>query len=111
MNKSIRFRCATVFVIFITLTGCSRYSTVTIANQSGITLSNVIVSGSGFTNQIGDLAIGAKAQLKVHRLGESGLRMIFESAVRGVDASLQGSFVNDYQISVVVDTNLTVLVQ
>lgn len=39
------------------LAGCSgKQPTITVINQSNVILSNVVASGSGFTNQIGNIA-------------------------------------------------------
>jgi hypothetical protein len=65
--------------------GCSRDPVVTIANRSDVALTNIVVSGSGFSERIESVASGAAGRVSVHPLGESGLRVAFDAGDRHVD--------------------------
>ena len=100
-----------IFAVAVALTGCSGSSVVTIANRSSVTISNVVLSGSGFTNRFESLAPGAEQHFTVRPRGESGLRVAFDAAGQKVDSGEQGYFEADsYRVSAVVGTNLSVSV-
>jgi hypothetical protein len=105
---------AAVFTVIlattIALVWCSRGPVVTITNQSTVILSNIVLSGSGFTNRIDQIAPGGRQRLAVHWRGESGLRVVFEAGGRHVDSGEQGYFEAGYQVNATIDTNLTVSV-
>jgi hypothetical protein len=103
----------TIFLIaLLALAGCSDGPVITITNHSSITLSNVVLTGSGFTNNIEILAPGSRHKLTVYPHGESGLRVVFDAAGRRIDSGEQGYFEggNNYQVAVIVNTNLDVSV-
>jgi uncharacterized lipoprotein YajG len=98
-----------ILAAMLAVTGCSRSSVVTIINRSSITLSNVVVSGSGFTNRVERVAPGAEQRLDVHPRGESGLRVAFDAAGQKFDSGEQGYFeAQGYRVSAVIGTNLSV---
>lgn len=93
------------------LSGCSRAPVVTITNHSTVTLSNVVVSGSGFTHQVPIIAPGAEHRMSVRPSGESALRVEFDAAGRHIDSGQQGYFDGGgYRVSATVSTNLDVSV-
>jgi len=93
----------------LTLVGCSGSSVVTITNRSSVVLSNVVVSGSGFTNRLESIAAGAEQQIAVRPRGESGLRVSFDAAGQRIDSGEQGYFeARGYRVSAVIATNLSV---
>ena len=63
----------------VMVAGCSRAPVITIANQSSVTLSNLVVSGSGFSARVGEIAAGRKRKLTVLPSGESGVRVVFDA--------------------------------
>jgi hypothetical protein len=100
-----------IFVAFMAvLAGCSRPPVVTIVNSSTVTLSNVVVSGSGFSNSVGNIAAGASHKLTVHPSGESDLRVVFDAGDRHIDtndlAYLEAS--GGYRVSVTIQPDLKV---
>jgi uncharacterized lipoprotein YajG len=100
-----------LFAAIIALTGCLDSSVVTITNQSSVTVSNVVLSGSGFSNRFESIAPGAERHFTVRPRGESGLRVAFDAARRIVDSGKQGYFEADgYRVSAVIGTNLSVSV-
>jgi len=92
--------------------GCSRSPVVTIDNQSSQTLSNIVVSGSGFSNEIGSIDPGEKHKLTVHPVGESGLRIRFYAGTERIDSGEQDYFEPNggYRVSAVISTDLSVSV-
>jgi uncharacterized lipoprotein YajG len=100
-----------MLVAVVMLIGCSGSSVVVIANRSNVTVSNVVLSGSGFTNRLGNILPGGEEQIRVNPRGESGLRVVFDAAGRTVDSGEQGYFeATGYRVSAVISTNLNVSV-
>ena len=96
----------------IAIAGCSRSPVITITNRSAITLSNVVVSGSGFSQRVGTIPAGGECRLNVHPRGESALRLSFDAGARHVDSGEQGYFEGggDYYVEATISTNLSVSV-
>ncbi len=99
----------------LVLAGCSRPSgvtVVTVTNRSSATLTNVVASGSGFSERIDSIAAGAEHKLSVRARGESGMRLVFDAGSQHVDAGEQGYFEagGDYRVTVTIQTNLNVSV-
>ena len=92
--------------------GCSRAPVITIRNQSPLTISNVVVSGSGFTNRITSIPAGAEHRLTVRPSGESGVRLVFDAGARHIDSGSQGFFEagGGYRMTATTGTNLSVSV-
>ena len=90
--------------------GCSRAPVITITNQSSLTLSNVVVSGSGFSERIGSIPAGGEHRLRVRPRGESGVRLVFDGGTQHVDSGEQGYFEagGGYRMTATVGTNLSV---
>jgi hypothetical protein len=101
-----------ILALGLILGGCSRAPVVTITNHSTVTLSNVVVSGSGFTLPVGSIAPEAERRLSVHPTGESGLRVEFDADGRHIDSGQQGYFEGGggYRVTATVSTNLSVSV-
>lgn len=101
-----------ILAAIVALVGCSRAPVVTITNHSAVTLSNVVVSGSGFSNRIGSIAAGAEHRLTVRPSGESGVRIAFDAGSQHVDSGQQGYIEasGGYRVAATVSTNLSVSV-
>ena len=102
-----------ILIIVATLlaaVGCSRAPVITIKNQSSLTLSNVVVSGSGFSERIGSIPAGEEHRLRVRPSGDSGVRLVFDAGKQHVDSGAQGYFEagGGYRITATVETNLSV---
>jgi hypothetical protein len=108
MHKSWLFLLAVLL-----LAGCQRPPVVIVGNQSGMTLSNVVVSGRGFTNRVGRIAAGAEWRLTVQPQGESSLHVGFDAAGRRVESGLDTYLEPDggYRLRVTVQSNLSVTVR
>ncbi len=92
--------------------GCSRAPVLTIKNQSSLTLSNVVVSGTGFSQGIGSIPAGDEHRLTVRPRGDSDVRLVFDAGTNHVDSAAQGYFEagGGYRVAVTVGTNLSVTV-
>jgi hypothetical protein len=110
-HRALNGRVALVLLVgTIGLTGCSTSPVITITNRSDTVLTNVVVSGSGFSEHIESLAPGRSRAVTVRPRGESGLRVSFDSHGRHVDvdnlAYLEAS--GGYRVAVNVQSDLTV---
>lgn len=92
--------------------GCSKAPVVIIKNQSSLTLSNIVVTGAGFTNHIPSIRGGAEHRLTVQSTADSGIRLVFDAGGQHVDSGSQGYFEarGGYRVTAIVDTNLGVSV-
>lgn len=95
-----------------TFTGCSRAPVITIKNQSSLTLSNVVVSGSGFSNRIASIPAESEHRLTVQPSADSGVRLAFDAGAQHIDSGSQGYLEarGGYRIEAIVGTNLSVLI-
>ena len=59
--------------------GCSRGTPVTVINQSHVPLEHVVLSGSGFSEDIGSVPPNAHLRVLVRPHGESGLAIRFNA--------------------------------
>ena len=85
----MRMRPSGLFAVL--LAGCEgRGALISVANQSGRALENIVVSGRGFTDTIARLAPGQTSQVLVHPRGESGVSVSFSAADRRVVVPAQG---------------------
>lgn len=66
-------------LIVLGLPGCSRHPQVTVRNQSGVTITNVVISGAGFSEKLGDIVAGGSAKAAVRPTSDSGLRVAFDA--------------------------------
>jgi hypothetical protein len=94
------------------LTGCSDAPVITISNRASVAISNVVVSGSGFSARVDVIPIGADHKLKVYPRGESGIRLAFDADGRHVNSEEQGYFesTGGYRVSVTVQPDMKVSV-
>lgn len=92
--------------------GCSRETGLTVTNHSPAMLTNIMVSGSGFSAHIDSLAAGSERRLIVHPRGESGVRVAFDAGGRHIDAGEQGYFEagGAYRVAVTIEPDLKVTV-
>jgi hypothetical protein len=99
-----------ILAAIVTITGCSRAPVVTITNRSTNALTNIVVSGSGFSDRIDRIAAGTERRLTVHPPGESGLRIAFEAGGQRVDvddlAYIEGR--GGYRVTLEVQPDLKV---
>jgi hypothetical protein len=81
---------------------------VSVENRSGATLEQVVLSGSGFEQSLGNIAPGVTATTQVRPKGESGLKLSFRSGDRQVALPPTGYFEGggQYAVTVVVTPDL-----
>lgn len=98
-------------LVFV-LAGCSRETGLMVANHSSGVVTNISVSGSGFSERIDRLTPGAEYHLSIHPRGESGARVAFEAGGRHIDAGEQGYFEGgrSYRVAVIIEPDLNVTV-
>jgi hypothetical protein len=82
----MRIQSLIILSMLVGAAGCSRAPVLTITNESSLTLSNVVVSGSGFSEHVGNIAAGGERQLSVRLRGESGVRLVFDAGPQHVDS-------------------------
>ena len=94
------------------LVGCSGSPEVELRNDSPQTVSNLVVSGTGFTERIGTVGAGEGRRFVVRPTSESGVRIEFEAGGRTVDSGSQGYVEprGGYRIRAVIGTDLEVQV-
>ena len=101
-----------VLTAMVALGGCSRGPVITMVNHSTNALSNIVLSGSGFSNRIDSIAAGSEIRLKVHPSGETGVRIEFDADGQHIDSGAQGYFEagGGYRVVVTVEPDLKVSV-
>lgn len=106
------YRILILLALVFVLAGCSRETGLTVTNHSSGVITNIIVSGSGFSERINRLAAGAEYRLAVHPRSESGARVIFDAGGRHIDIGEQGYFEasGSYRVAVIIEPDLNVTV-
>ena len=94
------------------LAGCFRETSLTVANHSSGVITDITISGVGFSERIDRLAAGAEYRLSIHPRGESGARVAFDAGGRHIDAGEQGYFEGggSYRVVVIIEPDLNVTV-
>lgn len=70
--------------------GCSTKTTVTVANESNVTISNVTVTATGFKQSIEILPVGEARSYEFELQGDSGVQVTYEAGSRKIDTGSQG---------------------
>lgn len=109
-KKTVLFSCLVASMLSL---GCSPGNRLVVVNESDSPLHDVLVSGSGFSEQIGTIAAHGEARLVVRPRGESGLHIQFNakgtSISFGPDGYFEGS--GGYLITATVSRDLAVSVK
>ena len=66
-------------IVLALLQGCTSGDPVKVMNNSPTELTNVVVSGNGFSQSFGTIPAGGAETMRVRARGESGLRIVFEA--------------------------------
>jgi hypothetical protein len=108
-------RCFVMFTALLclaALTGCSRQPQLTVVNQSSAPLTNLVVSGSGFSVRLGTLAPGGQTRVGVSPSGDSGLRLEFDAGGEHYAVAPDCYFENSplYRVTAIVGPDFTVKV-
>jgi hypothetical protein len=101
-----------ILAAVVALVACSRAPVVTITNRAPVALTNIVVSGSGFTQRVDNIAVGGERSLTVRPRGESGVRIAFEAGGQHFDSGEQGYFEGSggYRVAVTVASDLKISV-
>jgi hypothetical protein len=98
-----------IAVAALVLAGWSKGSVIHVFNNSGVAVSNVAVSGNGFTNQLGTLGGGKSAVVTVQPAGESGVTLYFERNGKKFDSGsreyVEGG--TDYQVELTIQPDMS----
>ena len=97
----MKFRITAIFLACVLLSACVSSVPVSIANNSGVQLTNVVVSGAGFSESVGSIAIGGTAAARVRPPGESQVKVSVEVDGQRYSAMTSERIANDGANSVV----------
>ncbi len=95
------------------LAGCARHPEVTVRNLAGVALREVVISGNGFEEKLGDIAPGGSAGSAVRLRGASGLRVAFKAEGKRHLAAEAGYFEGSglYRVTATVAADFSVAVE
>lgn len=112
MNKRTIHLILTVLLCLAAFTGCARQPQLTVINQSSTPLTNLVVSGAGFSVNFGTLAPGEQTRVGVSPLGESSLRLKFDAGGRRYSVAPNCYFENSplYRVTATIGPDFTVKV-
>ena len=113
MQLPIVTRALALFIVLSASVGCSRGTPITVINQSDVPLEDVVLSGSGFSENIGSVGPHAEARVLVRPQGESDVRIDFKARGKPVSFGPDGYFESGgrYVVTVAVAASLTVSVK
>lgn len=109
----MRVRILLILVELVLAAGCSRPPILlTVQNQSPLTLSNVVVSGSGFSERISSITSGEERRLSIRPQGKSTVRLAYDAGAQHFDSGPQSYFDSDevHLVMAKVKMNLSVVV-
>jgi len=104
---------AVVIAMFMALlSGCISGIPVNIDNRSATQLTNVVVSGKGFSESVGSIAAGGKAQVRVRPRVATTVKVAFEAAGRRFSATTAEDLENDngYTVEAIVDPEFSIAI-
>ena len=106
-------RILVLFAVGSALVGCSRGTPITVINQSDVALEDVVLSGSGFSENVGSIRPYSQLRVFVRSQGESGLRIRFNARGKAVSFGPDGYFEagGGYVVTVTVSASLEVSVK
>jgi hypothetical protein len=102
-----------VFALTAAVAACSRGTPLTVINQSDVLLENVVLSGSGSSENIGSVPPHAQLRALVRPRGQSSLEIGFHARNRSVSFGPEGYFEGGggYTVVVKVAPSLVVTVE
>jgi uncharacterized protein YcfL len=101
-----------LIVALLWLAGCSSSTPLSVENRSGVLLQSVLVSGSGFSHALGNLAPGATLKAEIRPSGESSIAISFLASDQQIALPPDGYFEagGAYSVSIVITPSLTATV-
>ena len=109
----MRLRILLILLAVVLAAGCSRPPVVLkVQNQSPLTLSNVVVSGSGFSERISSITPGGERRLSIRPQGRTTVRLAYDAGAQHFDSGPQSYFDSDqvHLIMAKVKMNMSVVV-
>jgi hypothetical protein len=97
----------------IVLSGCTRGANLSVINRSATELTNVVATGSGFTQSIGTIPAGQQREVSVRVPGESALKLDFDANGKHFTSDRQSYFEGGYnlKLTAIVAPDFTVKVE
>jgi len=94
------------------LSCCTRDASVTVVNHSTAELTNVVATGTGFTQPVGSIPAGKERRVIIHPTGESSLQLHFDANGKHFTSAPQGYFEasSHYKVTATVAPDFTVTV-
>lgn len=74
------------------ISGCTHNANLNVINRSSTEITNVVATGSGFTQSIGSIKAGEQRSISVSPSGESGLQLEFDAKGKRFKSVPQGYF-------------------
>lgn len=101
-----------LLMLIAALCGCSPEPRIVVRNLSPQALTNVVVSGVGFSKRVPVIEPGQRVQFRVEPSGESSLSLRFDTAGRTIDSGKQGYFEprSHSRVDAVVQPDLSVTI-
>jgi hypothetical protein len=96
-------------VLTMALSGCSRGANLNVINRSTAELTNVVATGSGFTQSIGSIPAGKQHSISVSPRSESDLKIDFDVNGKHFTSKPQGYFEGG-TVTATVSTDFSVTV-
>ena len=93
--SKIRIGCAALAAVALLLAGCVSGVPVRVVNQAKSKLEHVVVSGDGFSVNVGTIAPGATETVSIRPRGETAVKIAFESGGQHYSAVTEGTIAND----------------
>lgn len=97
----------------MTLSSCTGSAIINVVNSSSTKLTNVVATGSGFTQSIGSIPAGDHRNVVVNIDSESALKIDFDANGKHHSSEPQGYFEGskaDTEVTATVSPNFTVTV-
>ena len=109
----MNLRALLTVVAAVLLSGCVSGVPVSIANQSASDLTDVVVSGNGFSESVGTIRAGGSANVRVRPKGESGVKVAFEVNGQRYYGIEDGYIESDnlYTVDVTVDADFSISIK
>ena len=84
---------------------------ITLENRSNAIITNVVLSGSGFSSWLGEITADSKRQVSVYPKGESSVRVAFDAAGRHFEKDNLGYIesAGRYRVNLAVEADFKIV--
>jgi hypothetical protein len=109
----MRRRMAGILGAVAFLGGCVSGVPVSVTNQSTTALHQVVISGKGFSEQVGSIAAGATETIRIRPREETTVKVAFEADERRYSAATETAIENNdlYIVVVNVSADFTISIE